>query len=301
MPGLRSLFYQNITQTNTSNQVNPSICFDENNIPHLAWNNKSLNSDDNNLTYGAGFNPSERIITNTTIESKPQIISDLDGAIHIIWNDIMSGDERVFHISYNGTWNNVEQISNDGPLGDFNPASAIDSEGNLYVIWGAAYTFNQYLNYKVLNTSTGSWSSAKSVETSQFGSDPDIAIDDSDNIHVVWLNDTSSNDNDVLYRRFNAAEETWSSTQLVSTNSLNYASDPMINIDSDGTIKIVWIDQTNYYLNSGQDNDIFMSRLTISEVPFDGGPDNLIPGYNFYFLIAVLGIASLLLFKKFQS
>jgi hypothetical protein len=290
---------KNVTQTNTSNQINPSICFDENDTPHLTWSNRSLNLDEINLTYGMGVQPIEKIITNTTIDATPQILSDQDGTIHIIWRDnVLGGNGRIFHTSYNGTWNNVEQISDLGPLGDFNPASAIDSEGNLYVIWGAAFTFNHYLNYKVFNPSTGSWSSANTVGNSQIGYDPDIAIDDSDNIHVVWLNASTGN-KDVYYKHFNAEESTWSSAQLVSTNSLSVSYNPLINIDSDGTINIIWIDETIDYLNSGSDKDIFMRRLTISES--SGNGDKLIPGYNFYFLITVLGITSILLFKKYQS
>ena len=291
---------QNVTQTNSSNQINPSICFDENNIPHLTWSNRSLNLDEINLTYGMGVQPIEKIITNTTIDATPQILSDQDGTIHIIWRDNVLGNGRIFHTSYNGTWNNVEQTSDLGPLGDFNPASAIDSEGNLYVIWGAVFTFNHYLNYKVFNPSTGSWSSANTVGNSQIGYEPDIAIDDSDNIHIVWINTTSNNDKDVLYKRYNAAEETWSSAQLVSTNSLNYVSDPILNFDSDGTINIIWVDETSDYISSGCDKDIFLRRLTLSKSLGNG--DELIPGYNFYIMIAVLGISSfVLLIKKFQS
>jgi len=292
---------QNITHTNSSEQINPSICYVGTNA-HLVWNQQNrTDSNNHHINYSKNFLAGEKIGSDVGSNSNPQIISDTEGTLQIV-GDYYS-DSNIFHISYDGSWSTITEKGSTG-ANSKDPQVALDSQSNLHIIWDDSYFIGgtHDLEATYLNKSAETWESFNTGVTQE---DPDlsadIAIDNDDNIHIVWVNTPSGGDKDIFYKRYNADEESWTDAQLVSEGSTQPSESPLINIDSSGIINIIWIDHTDDYVSSGSDKDLFLRRLTLSEVPSGGGSTDKIPGYNPYFLIAVLGIASVLLFKKFKK
>lgn len=89
---------------------------------------------------------------------------------------------------------------------------------------------------------------------------PDIAVDNSGNVHIVWMEEgdwlSSGADYDIYYRKYFVNTNVWSSVQLVSTESTSDSKYPSICTDSYGTAHVVWQDTTDIYAQ-GTDYDIF--------------------------------------------
>ena len=133
----------------------------------------------------------------------------------------------------------------------FQPLALIDRSSNAYQSNANSSWF--WSNYEVVSTlSTGNAYS------------PHVAIDSDDNIHVVWYDSTpdllsSGGDTDIFYISYNAASETWSSIELVSSESSDGSRDPEIATDSEGNIHVVWTDFTPL-LGSDADKDVFYKK-----------------------------------------
>ncbi len=80
---------------------------------------------------------------------------------------------------------------------------------------------------------------------------PEVAIDSSDNLHLVWEELTGIN-----YAMRSALTETWSSSEIVSVDSLALAEFPSIVIDKSDNIHTIWQDNTDYFGTAGSDYDI---------------------------------------------
>lgn len=86
---------------------------------------------------------------------------------------------------------------------------------------------------------------------------PQVAVDGAGNIYAVWKDNTATNSN-ILFSRSNDGGATFSAQVNVSKSS-GSSFNPLISVDRQGRINVVWIN------NSPGNNDVFFSRST------DGG------------------------------
>jgi hypothetical protein len=94
---------------------------------------------------------------------------------------------------------------------------------------------------------------------------PEIAIDNQDNIFVVWVRWNTPNhmDDDVYFKKSTDGGATWSSEVNVSNTAPIDSGRAEIAVDNSGTIYVVWRGRVLY--DPGWKDDIFLSRST------DGG------------------------------
>jgi hypothetical protein len=92
---------------------------------------------------------------------------------------------------------------------------------------------------------------------------PTIAMDGAGNTHVAWEDLTdygdSETDSDIFYKRWNATTSTWTTTEVVSTESTGDSWHPTIAVDSTEYVHVAWVDST-YYSGAGTGNNIFYKR-----------------------------------------
>ncbi|MFX0135528.1 MAG: hypothetical protein ACFFDN_17925 [Candidatus Hodarchaeota archaeon] len=139
-----------------------------------------------------------------------------------------------------------------------------------------------------LGTSMSGWTMTEVVtmESTEDSSYPTIAVDGFGNVHVAWYESTGNID--ILYKRWNAATKTWTTTVVVSTESTGISQCPTIAVDGSGNVHVAWHDGTNYG-GSDTDIDIFYKRWnattktwTVTEVVSTESTEN-----SFYPTIAV--------------
>ncbi|MFX1337925.1 MAG: hypothetical protein ACFFDK_04895 [Promethearchaeota archaeon] len=165
---------------------------------------------------------------------------------------------------YNDEWGWNNNLS-------FNPEIAIDTTGNLHVVWsdssngawkdGSLDSEIMYANY----TSAYGWSNATVISDGynvewgwNTGSsvDPKISIDKFGNIHVVWSDSSNgawkdgSLDSEIMYVNYTSAYG-WSNATVISDGyndewgwNTERSIRPDIAVDNFGNIHVVWYDYT---------------------------------------------------------
>ena len=116
-----------------------------------------------------------------------------------------------------------------------------------------------------LKTSAKGWTTTEVVSTESMNNSyaPSIAVDGTGNVHVAWHERTnygeSGPDNDIFYKRWNVISSTWTTTEVISTESMNNSYDSSIGVDDAGNVHVAWQDHTDYD-GSGPDEDIFYKQ-----------------------------------------
>src|SRR6266850_4735720 len=111
--------------------------------------------------------------------------------------------------------------------------------------------------------SSQQFSTPKNVSNnSDYSFTPQLAVDPSGNIYVVWEDDTDTNSN-ILFSRLTHGEATFSSPKGVS-NSAGLSFNPRIAVDTGGTINVVWQDTSDFFRTS----NVFFSRSSDGGITF---------------------------------
>ncbi len=131
-------------------------------------------------------------------------------------------------------------------------------------------TNNEQVNLNSADRMNWGWTtpevvSTESTDRSYF---PEIAVDSSGNVYLVWRDQTNyascGSDWDIFFKKWDASTEAWSTTEVISTLSSADSNYPDIAVDTAGNIHIIWDDDTADYANSGIDTDIFYRQWTAS-------------------------------------
>ncbi len=87
-----------------------------------------------------------------------------------------------------------------------------------------------------------------------------MVVDDEGNVYVAWEDFTNYGEtdwsNDIFFKRWNANSATWTTVEVVSTESTSAAFSPSLVVDMSGNVHVAWHD-TSDFQGSGTDYDIF--------------------------------------------
>ncbi len=226
-----------------------------------SWSNASIISDDITL-----WNTGESL-------DRTAIAVDANATLHVVWSDTTPGawyygglDSEIMYASYTNStgWSNATVISDKAPWWNdgmsINPAIAVAANGDIHVVWddtcNGPWGTDRDIFYA--KCSAGTWSNATVISDNgawwntgiSYGSA--IAVDTNGTIHVVWSDGTSTpwsnnTDTEILYVNYTAATG-WSNATVIS-DSANWntgtSETPQIAVDSQGTIHVVWSDETD--------------------------------------------------------
>jgi len=231
----------------------------------------------------ADWSPAKRLTWNSGYSSEPAIAIDSSKMIHFVWrDDTSSKDEIYYKRSPDGgtTWSPSKRLTWT-PNWSYYPAIAVDLSSSIHVVW-QEYTPGDFEIYYKRSTDKGtSWSAAKRLTwNSAASSNPAIAVDISNTIHVVWSDYTPGN-SEIYHKKSTDGGTTWSAaTRLTST--LDESSYPDIAIDSSGTIHVVWYDYTpkNYEIYYIQSTDGGTTWSAVQRLTWTAG-------WSFYPAIAI--------------
>jgi hypothetical protein len=201
------------------------------------------------------------------------------GNVYVVWHDLTDyngagTDADIFYRSWNATsnmWTTTEVVSTGFSGTSYYPSIAVDDYGNVYVVWHDLTDYNGAgtdwdIFYKRWNAITNMWMMTEVVSTGLSGNSyyASIAMDDYGNVNVVWQDLTDYNgagtDWDIFYKRWNATNNTWMTTAVVSTGLSGNSNSPSIAMDDYGNVYMVWYDITDYN-GAGTDADIFYRKL----------------------------------------
>ena len=255
-PGNNQIFYKKstnggatwttkrLTWTTGDSEI-PDIATDSNNDIHVVWMDDTPGNTEifykKSTDGGTSWTP-KRLSWTTGYSEMPDIATDSNNHIHVVWDDDTPGNYEIFYkkSTDGGTsWTTKRLTWNSGT--SLFPDITIDSDNNIYVVWGD-YTSGNYEIYGTRSEDGGlSWGFRRLTWNAGGSQLPDLLIESSDDFHLVW-SQLYSADLEICYKATTDGGETWISTRLTwnSGNSLG----SVIAIDSNNHLHLVWQDDT---------------------------------------------------------
>jgi hypothetical protein len=224
------------------------------------------------------------ISTESASNSREPIIAiDTSGNIHVVWEDFsdyMSSGYQwdIFYKQWfrsTQSWSLTEVVSNTTTASADSPQIAVDSQGTVHVVWrDNTNYFKAGSDFDIIHSKrsfmTNEWSAKAlvSISSTDDSATPDVAVDPSDNVHIIWMDKTDdyiSNgvDQDIFYRMWNATSGNWGSVELISSESNAGTYFPSIEADQFNNLHVVYSDESNIQ-GSGSDSDIIYKHYDVS-------------------------------------
>ncbi len=282
-----------VSTESTADSGFSSLVVDSKGNVHVAWYDSTDyagSGTDNDIFYrrwdvsSSNWTTTEVVSTESTaLSAHPSLAVDYKGNVHVAWTDFTNyngagSDEDIFYKRWDvssSSWTTTEILSNDSTSSSsIIPSLAADYKGNVHVVWmdNANYAgsgTDQDIFYKRWDVSSSNWTITEvvSTESTANSNTPSLAVDSKGNVHVAWYDYTdyagSGTDTDIFYKRWDVSSSTWTLTEVVSTESTTWSTEPCLDVDSAKNVHIAWQDSTDY-AGSGTDTDIFYKRWDVS-------------------------------------
>jgi len=226
----------------------PAIATDSGGNIHVVWHDNTPGNWEiyyKRSTDGGSTWTTQRLTWNGGKSEYPAIATDLDGNVHVVWNDnTPGGDMEIYYkrSSDGGSTWTIQRLTWNSE-NSYVPAIAIDPSGNIHVVWHDNTPGNYEIYYKRSTDGGSTWQPTKRLTwNSGHSSITAIAIGPGRNIHVVW-EDESSGNSEIYYKRSTDGGSTWQPTKRLTWNSgdSHYSA---IATDPSGNIHLVWQDKT---------------------------------------------------------
>jgi hypothetical protein len=204
---------------------------------------------------GAVWTSNQRLTWNSGASGWPVMTLDVGNYIHVLWEDDTPGKSEIFHkksTNLGDTWLGVKNLSST-PGDSWNVTVALDASGTLHVLWNDKTPGNYEIYYTRSTDRGDTWAvSQRLTWTAADSWSPEIVMDFSNNIHVVWFEFTAGNA-EIFYKRSTDQGITWAATQRLCWTS-GFSLEPAITADSSGNIHVIWSD------NSPGNNEIYYKK-----------------------------------------
>jgi hypothetical protein len=139
----------------------------------------------------------------TTHENRfPSVAVDSFGRLHALWFDETPGDV-YYKKSTNGgaTWIGWNNLTGTSAL-SYSSDMAIDLSDCLHVVWSEGFLSDDEICYKKGPNSGATWTTRTRLTWLSGDSNaPVIAVDPSDNLHVIWY-DNGPGNYEIYYKKF---------------------------------------------------------------------------------------------------
>jgi hypothetical protein len=202
--------------------------------------------------------------TGSAEQYTPAIAINSSGIAFVVWQDQRSDGYGIYaqKVDMNGNrlWANDIRVSAAGRCNDAKPAIAIDSSGGFVLVWQAQVSCgidsNVYMQ-RINSSGNRLWANDIRINSdvgTATQSVPDIAINATGRIAVVWQDNRNGND-DIYAQQFDInGTKLWGADVLVNSDGgTSSQRDPSVAIASDASSVVTW---------SG--NDIFAQSLSSS-------------------------------------
>jgi hypothetical protein len=253
----------------SGSSYSPAIAVDSGNTIHMVLHDDTPGKPEiyykRSTNGGVSWSGIKRLTWNSTWSYSPAISLDSSNNIHIVWHDYTPGNPDIYYkrstdggITWGGTKRLIWTSGNS-----FNPAIAVDSSDNIHLVWLDDTPGNLEIFYKKSTDGGITWGGAKRLTWNAGTSlSPAIAVDSSDNIHLVWY-DYTPGDSEIFYKRSTNGGMSWSGTMRLTWNAGGSLS-PAIAVDSSSNVYVVWPDYTSGNV------EIYYKRSTNGGVKWGG-------------------------------
>jgi hypothetical protein len=222
------------------------IAIDSTDTIHIAWGDHTYGNPEilykKSTNGGVTWSGTKRLTWNSGYSSGPDIAFDSSDSIYLAWWDNEPGNAEIFfkRSTDGGTsWTTKRLTWNSGD--SMNPVISVDSGDEIYIIWDDNSPGNGEIYLKKSTNNGVVWTTKRLTWNSGNSSASDLAIDTSDNLHIVWENETSG-DYEIFYKRSTNGGANWATQRLTWNSGDSSAS--CISTDSAEFLHVVWSDST---------------------------------------------------------
>lgn len=253
-PGNYEIYYKNSTDGggtwskakrltwNSGDSQYPAIAIDTNNYIYVVWSDNTPGNAEiyyRKSTNGGATWSAKRLTWSSGSSYHPAIAIGQSDSIHIIYYDVTPGNAEIYYKkSTNGgsTWTTKRLTWNGG----FSSKSAIavGSNYHIHVVWEDSSPGNAEIFYKKSTDGGTTWTTKRFTYNSGSSSRPAIATDSSNNISVVW-HDNSPGNTEIYYKKSTDGGVNWGGSKRITWNS-DHSRHAAIAVDSNNNIHIVW-------------------------------------------------------------
>src|SRR5216684_700174 len=264
-PGHQTIFFSRSTDggvtfstpvnisNDPSDSANPQIAVDATGNISVVWENDTINLGvfyAHSTDGGVSFSSPPPLTTNTSGSFGPQLAVDANGNICVVWEDDFS---TRAHVSFSrsadkgATFSTPQlNLSKNSTGNSTAPMIALDGGGNINVVWvdNSPGYFAIFFTRSSDNGTT--FSTAKGISnTSGDSANPQLAVDASGNVHVVWQHNTPQVFNsDIFFARSADGGATFTNPPLNLSANPGDSTNPWLTVDSAGNLNLGWADTT---------------------------------------------------------
>ena len=193
----------------TDNSWGLAVAVDSADNIHVAWVDerdggtgeiyyKKLNNSGDNITADI------RLTNDANWPVDTSIAVDSSDNLHIAWEDYRDGDNEIYYKKLDNDGINLTgdiRLTNDASS-SWSPLVAVDSLDNIHIAWEDDRDGNYEMYYKKLNNTGGTLTGDTRLTNAAGQTSPSsIAIDSTDNIHIVCY-DSRDGNSEVYYKRY---------------------------------------------------------------------------------------------------
>ncbi|MCL4267053.1 MAG: PD40 domain-containing protein [Anaerolineae bacterium] len=217
----------------------PKIAVDADGTIHIVWGNGDLY-----YVYrlvNGDWSQIQQIANNHY--PLDELLVDKNGDLHGIGGTSEQNLYYVYRDKTTGQWS-ITTVINDGNW-SWSPSLAVDNFGKAHVVWESHYpgqsVANVMYSYRLAN---GTFSTPLVFED-DFGDsrDPQIAIDSSNKIHIIWVSEQEYNAHKIMYVANRRG--VWLQAQDV-TGIVENAAYNNFSVEENGSVHFIWRDIPNY-------------------------------------------------------
>ena len=221
-----------------------------------------LDTDDDDISDGSELNlfftdPNRaEIHVNDGFRADDQSVSAVDsyGNVHVVWVEYQGGDNQIYYsmLSPGGRIliddTQLTASSDDAS----NPVAAIDSLDQLHIVWQEGSYSSARIYHTLIDPAAHAQDGSAGedsaitlvadhmIATESYSSDPGMAIDSQDRIHVVW---SQRYDDALHYARLDSTGAVTLSDKILfaKTGDQYWDPGPDVGVDSDDNVHVVWL------------------------------------------------------------
>jgi BNR repeat-like domain len=227
----------------------PAMAVDSSHHLHVVWSDGTPGNQEiyhkKSTDGGATWTTGQRITWNAGSSINPKIGADSSGNLYVVWQDNTPGSWEVYYAkstNRGATWTASQRLTWSSGTSGY-PIIGIDSSGRLHVVWQGSVSGNVEAFYRKSTDGGASWTTSRRLSlTSGASVSPVVAVDSSDNLHLVWSDDTPGNA-EIYYKKSTDAGATWTANRRLSWTS-GYSWEPSLAIDTSGNVHVAWYDNT---------------------------------------------------------
>ncbi|MGB3092519.1 MAG: C25 family cysteine peptidase, partial [Candidatus Zixiibacteriota bacterium] len=221
---------------------NPSACVDHSGNIWAAWNaGRDVRANIWASHYdGSSWSTPEEPAFSVPWDFHPSMVTDNSGNVWIFWQSYRVVDYSIdgwdiFAAYHNGSsWSNPIQVTTAEQY-DVEPKAALDSSGNVWVVWRTERKPDSDIMYSYYNGS--SWSTPAYVSSlMEEERDPVITVDKYGKPWVFWY--AKKNGNWDIYGKYYTGSA-WSPEKRV-TDDPGYDLQPSVTSDASGKVWVLW-------------------------------------------------------------